>query len=305
MTIIGQFSLLAWGIMGCLGLMSVFALSIVLLKMMQFFQLGVGSKAVGRSVAQALEHWQQGEEQRARALTQDARALRLQVLDGLLQPDGQSRGLAQARDGIEILSRHLRGLEAVVQAAPMLGLLGTVIGMIEAFGKLAASSGAADPALLAGGIWTALVTTALGLSIAILFYLTSLWLDGRIAREAHDMEQLLGAAARARSATSASSTPAAPRRALAVPEAQSASPFPAPASPSDPGNPNPGYTDPPRMALDSQTGSTGLAKPVPGGWSQRTDPGLPASRSLPANPQAYAPWDDEAGPAPESFRSQP
>jgi len=73
----------------------------------------------------------------------------------------------------------------------MLGLLGTVLGMIEAFGRLSQSAGAADPAELAGGIWTALITTALGLAIAILFYFFSLWLESRIAREREALDSLL------------------------------------------------------------------------------------------------------------------
>jgi len=92
------------------------------------------------------------------------------------------------------LSKWMRALEAVVQAAPMLGLLGTVVGMIDAFGTLAQSTGGVDPALLAGGIWTALTTTALGLSIALVFYFIALWLEGRIETERQDMERLLSAA---------------------------------------------------------------------------------------------------------------
>ena len=85
----------------------------------------------------------------------------------------------------------MRALEAVVQAAPMLGLLGTVVGMIEAFGKLSQSKGAVDPSVLAGGIWTALITPAVGLAIAIIFYFVSIWLEGRIAREREAIERLI------------------------------------------------------------------------------------------------------------------
>ena len=55
---------------------------------------------------------------------------------------------------------------------------GTVIGMIDAFGSLAASQQAADPQLLASGIWTALTTTAAGLAIALVAYFVAAWLDG-------------------------------------------------------------------------------------------------------------------------------
>jgi biopolymer transport protein ExbB len=65
------------------------------------------------------------------------------------------------------LSRFNRTLELIGLIAPLLGLLGTILGMIEAFKVLQDAGAQADPALLAGGIWEALLTTALGLAIAI------------------------------------------------------------------------------------------------------------------------------------------
>ena len=70
----------------------------------------------------------------------------------------------------ELLSARLRDLErlnVLGQVAPMIGLFGTVYGMIVAFQTIASTGGAADPVLLAGGIGTALVTTFWGLLIAI------------------------------------------------------------------------------------------------------------------------------------------
>ena len=78
--------------------------------------------------------------------------------------------------------------------APMLGLLGTVIGMIDAFGNLALSQQGSDPRLLAGGIWTALTTTAAGLAIALVAYFISAWLDGRIEDERQSIELAVSAA---------------------------------------------------------------------------------------------------------------
>lgn len=63
--------------------------------------------------------------------------------------------------------RSLEPLSALGQVSPMIGLFGTVYGMIVAFQTIAASGGAADPVLLAGGIGTALVTTFWGLLVAI------------------------------------------------------------------------------------------------------------------------------------------
>jgi biopolymer transport protein ExbB len=78
------------------------------------------------------------------------------------------RASEQAAD--EILSSRLRSLEklnVIGQVAPMIGLFGTIYGMIVAFQGVAATGGAADPGILAGGIGTALITTFWGLLIAI------------------------------------------------------------------------------------------------------------------------------------------
>jgi len=64
------------------------------------------------------------------------------------------------------LTRGLRPLATIAQVAPLLGLLGTVTGMIIAFAEIS-SAGTGNPALLAGGIGQALVTTAAGLIVAI------------------------------------------------------------------------------------------------------------------------------------------
>jgi biopolymer transport protein ExbB len=65
------------------------------------------------------------------------------------------------------LSRFNRTLEVIGLVAPLLGLLGTILGMIQAFKVLQDTGAQGDPALLAGGIWEALLTTALGLAVAI------------------------------------------------------------------------------------------------------------------------------------------
>lgn len=70
----------------------------------------------------------------------------------------------------------------------MLGLLGTVIGMISAFGELSSKGGAIDPSALAGGIWVALITTAAGLTVAIPVYFLSMWFEARVDYERMSME---------------------------------------------------------------------------------------------------------------------
>ena len=68
---------------------------------------------------------------------------------------------------IRNLENYLRGLEVIANLSPLLGLLGTVLGMIKAFARLESAGTKVDPAILAGGIWEALLTTAFGLSVAI------------------------------------------------------------------------------------------------------------------------------------------
>lgn len=73
----------------------------------------------------------------------------------------------QARKEISSLWAKLHHLLDIIQAAPMLGLLGTVVGMIEAFNTIASDSAAVKPLLLAAGVGKAMINTAGGLAVAI------------------------------------------------------------------------------------------------------------------------------------------
>ena len=73
----------------------------------------------------------------------------------------------QVRNQIQHLSSGLRVLEVIATVAPLLGLFGTVLGMIEAFRAMEAAGSQVDPSALSGGIWQALLTTAVGLGVAI------------------------------------------------------------------------------------------------------------------------------------------
>jgi biopolymer transport protein ExbB len=89
---------------------------------------------------------------------------------------------------LEQLRAWLRALEVIAALSPLLGLLGTVLGMIEAFRQLELAGSQVDPAILSGGIWQALLTTAAGLSVAIPVVLLHSWLERRVERCAHGME---------------------------------------------------------------------------------------------------------------------
>ncbi len=68
---------------------------------------------------------------------------------------------------IKKLGKNLHILELTGRITPLLGLLGTVIGMAKSFKNIAAVQGPVDPSVLAGGIWEALITTVAGLCVAI------------------------------------------------------------------------------------------------------------------------------------------
>ncbi|UCB46425.1 MAG: MotA/TolQ/ExbB proton channel family protein [Spirochaetota bacterium] len=65
------------------------------------------------------------------------------------------------------LSKNLHLLELIGKIAPMIGLLGTVLGMVEAFQKVSFMKSIVNPSLLASGIWEALITTVAGLFVGI------------------------------------------------------------------------------------------------------------------------------------------
>lgn len=86
------------------------------------------------------------------------------------------------------LERYLNTLGTIASITPLLGLLGTVIGMIKVFSAIMAA-GVGDPAVLAGGISEALITTAAGLSIAIPSLMFHRYFGGRVDRLVVMMEE--------------------------------------------------------------------------------------------------------------------
>lgn len=91
---------------------------------------------------------------------------------------------------LERLRSGLRPLELIVTIAPLIGLLGTVLGMIDAFQALETTGGQADPAVLAGGIWEALLTTAAGMGVAIPAAIALSWFESIAERVHRDLEDL-------------------------------------------------------------------------------------------------------------------
>jgi biopolymer transport protein ExbB len=86
------------------------------------------------------------------------------------------------------LEKNLSILATVSGAAPMMGFLGTVIGMVSAFIAIAQEEGSVSPKLLSNGIYTAMITTVAGLVVGILAYLSYNYLVTRVSKVVHKME---------------------------------------------------------------------------------------------------------------------
>ena len=175
-----------------LGLVSVYSIALVVLKLIQFW----GVLGGGRDREAALEAWERGERADARKLVDGGRnpinTVVSAAMEGLAKRWDQAmlreevERLANAQ--IETLGRHLRTLEVLAVVSPLMGLLGTVLGMIESFQSLELAGGSANAAVLAAGIWQALLTTAMGLIVAIPAALAANMLGARLDRAGHAIE---------------------------------------------------------------------------------------------------------------------
>lgn len=187
-------------VFAALGILSVVTVAVATFKILQFRRMGVGRHKVADDI---LNDWLNGRPNEAQRKAAQDRSVQSRVLGAVMsglrarpgdQEYGEELGRQIALFELTEMGSRMRMLEAVVQGAPMLGLLGTVIGMISAFGNLALSQEMADPRLLAAGIWTALTTTALGLAIALVAYFLANWLEGRIEDERLTIEIAISAA---------------------------------------------------------------------------------------------------------------
>lgn len=181
-----EFLTLGGPVVAILLSISVVALATILLKLWQFLAAGVGRRT---KLERALVLWDQGATEDARALARQSKShVRHVMLEAMeaTAPDKSvlsARLLGRADAALQRLEGGFRLLDSIAQLAPLLGLFGTVLGMIEAFRKLQEAGSSVDPSILAGGIWVALLTTAVGLAVAMPASLILTWLEGRLARD--------------------------------------------------------------------------------------------------------------------------
>ena len=181
-------------VMWIIATLSVAALAIVLAKLWEFARRGVWAR---RAAREALASWEAGRGgeavQRVEAAQGPVADVLRVALAGRRDPavDGALVREEVARRGaawLESLRGGLRPLELIGTLAPLLGLLGTVFGMIEAFRQLENAGGRVDPSVLSGGIWVALLTTAAGLSVAIPAVAAHTFLERQLERLHHAMQ---------------------------------------------------------------------------------------------------------------------
>lgn len=175
--------------------LSVLTLALILWKLYRLSTLGAWSG--GRVTEAAITLWQAGDRSGALARLAARTSVRARLAHAAMTAHGDTDLTDDAaREEVGRIARALlsdlraglRPLDLIVTIAPLLGLLGTVLGMIAAFQALQDAGAQSDPATLAGGIWEALLTTAAGMAVAIPASMALTWFDSIADRLQAGME---------------------------------------------------------------------------------------------------------------------
>ncbi|MEM6375778.1 MAG: MotA/TolQ/ExbB proton channel family protein [Pseudomonadota bacterium] len=172
--------------------LSVVTLALILWKIWRLALAGAWSRG---QAAQAADIFETSGIGPALALVNNRRGIRSQVMATTLRSLNTMSVDVAREETARVAKRQLGearvglgALELISTVAPLLGLLGTVLGMIAAFQALQAAGSRADPTLLAGGIWEALLTTAAGMAVAIPATAALTWFEAVIERMRQDIE---------------------------------------------------------------------------------------------------------------------
>jgi len=176
--------------------MSVVALAVTLYKLLQMRAFSARSLA---GLDEAVSRWCRGDDEALAQVQADRSPLSVMISRGMEWLSGGSDDIAaieaeltrMAQRTLAQLNSLLGILEQVAYLAPLLGLLGTVLGIIDVFHGLAEQGASADSGQLAGGIWEALLTTAVGLCVAIPFALVHAGLQAHIDKVRSRTEDML------------------------------------------------------------------------------------------------------------------
>ncbi len=173
--------------------LSVLTVALILWKIWQLWSMGAWSH--GAVTDAAIRDWVGGRAESAYSTLSERSSLRAQLALAAMTAK-QTLSIEAAREETARVAKRLlhearsglRALDLIATIAPLLGLLGTVLGMIAAFQALQTTGARADAAVLAGGIWEALLTTAAGMAVAIPASMALTWFDSVIENVQTDME---------------------------------------------------------------------------------------------------------------------
>lgn len=177
-------------ILAILALMSLASIALIVSKLLQLR----GTLAGRRALLRALDDWRAGTAFQVEDRTPAGLVLRgaLEALDrGVPRPALEQELERLGNAQVEWLGRSIRTLEVIAIVSPLLGLLGTVLGMIVSFQSLEMAGSAANASVLAGGIWQALLTTAAGLVVAIPAAAAAALASARVERVAAEIEDVV------------------------------------------------------------------------------------------------------------------
>ena len=106
-------------------------------------------------------------------------------------PREQLKEIVQEAGQLEVprLERYLSILHAIAHGAPLIGLLGTIIGLLDSFTNLSAANGVATPADVARGVYQSLITSGMGIAVAIPAFLFYAFLSAKARHLMHDLER--------------------------------------------------------------------------------------------------------------------
>lgn len=175
-----------------LALLAFFAMLIIVERIF-FFQrvrISVGDLLLGLANHVRKGAFAEAQHEAARAPGPTARVVHA-VLTRKNLPRRDLRDVAQEAGQLEVprLERNLRALYGIALLAPLVGMLGTVSGLVKTFMAVSQEKGFAAPADMSAGVYESLITTAIGLAIAVPVYLFYLFFYGRVKRMVHRIER--------------------------------------------------------------------------------------------------------------------
>ena len=165
---------------------SVIGVTIVIERYLYFRRVGSTSKA-NEMIALS----EQGKFTDALALAEQHPQPILRVLAAGIMKRGEMPEKAMEATGLAelaLMKRGLTALDTIITLGPLLGLLGTIIGMIDSFGIMA-ESGLGQPHAVTGGVAEALICTAAGIFVAVTTLIPYNYLHAKVEREAERIEQ--------------------------------------------------------------------------------------------------------------------